>query len=329
MGDHNTTTDPPHVSVVMAARDAAGSIAAAVESIFSQTYAGPLDLTVAVPATDHDTRRVIDTLHTGDDRFRIVDNPSGTTPSGLNRAIEASDGSIVVRCDAHAVLPRDYIETAVRVLNETGAANVGGIQAAEGTTVFSRAVAIAMTSRFGVGGASFHYGGEPGPVDTVYLGVFDRTRLEAVGGYDEAYIRNQDYELNHRLRSAGHDVYFTPELRVRYAPRDSAPGLARQYFDYGRWKRFMLSRNPDAIRLRQLAPPLLVSGLVLSAVAALTPLRAVSWWLPAVYAAFLVAATVKAAFAHRDAAALLQPVVLPIMHLAWGTGYWLGRSSTP
>ena len=137
--------------------------------------------------------------------------------------------------------------------------NVGGIQRAVGTTPFEQAVADAMTSRFGTGDATFHYGGAEGPTDTVYLGVFDRAAIEAVGVFDEALVRNQDYELNIRLRQAGGMVWFDPELSVSYRPRGTLRGLARQYFDYGRWKRRVVRRHPRSLRWRQAVPPAVTS----------------------------------------------------------------------
>ncbi len=157
-------------------------------------------------------------------------------------------GSIIARVDAHCVLPPGYLARALETLDRTGAANVGGVQHAVGSGTVGRAVAAAMTSRFGVGDARFHYGGDEGPADTAYLGVFDAAVLRSVGGYDESLVRNQDYELNWRLRDAGHLVWFDPGLVVRYHPRERLAALARQYFDYGRWKREMLRRNPRSLR---------------------------------------------------------------------------------
>ena len=122
-----------------------------------------------------------------------------------------------MRVDGHAELSAGYIRRAVETLRRTGAANVGGVQRAAGTTPFERAVADAMSSRFGTGDATFHYGGTEGPTDTVYLGVFDRAAIEAVGLFDERLLRNQDYELNIRLREAGGVVWFDPRP-VRHVP---------------------------------------------------------------------------------------------------------------
>ena len=254
-----------------------------------------------------------------------MENPESWVASGLNRAIEASRGDIVVRCDGHAEPDADYVRIAVELIRQTGAANVGGRQTAVGTTLVQRAVAIAMTSPFGVGNARFRYSSTAGPTDTVYLGAFPREVLEEVGGFDPRLRRNQDYELNYRLRRSGRIVWFDPRLRVIYRPRSSFGSLWRQYLDYGRWKRVMLIRNPGSLAARQTAPPLLVIGLLMSAAAATAGVP--FWWLvPAAYGVFLGVATVGESIRRRDWAAGLLPFVIPTMHIAWGTGFLLGRT---
>ncbi|MEY3680933.1 MAG: Poly-beta,6-N-acetyl-D-glucosamine synthase, partial [Actinomycetota bacterium] len=209
----------------------------AVQAIFHQDYPGPLEVCLALgPSTDR-TDDVAARLQGAEPRLRTVANPTGRTPAGLNAAIRATSGDIVVRVDGHAVLPPGYITRAVSTLQRTGAVNVGGVQLAEGTTPFEKAVALAMSSPFGMGGAKFHSGGAEGPVDTVYLGVFRRAAIEAVGLFDETLARNQDYELNIRLRKSGGTVWFDPALHVTYRPRPTLRALARQYAEYGAWKR--------------------------------------------------------------------------------------------
>jgi hypothetical protein len=177
-----------------------------------------------------------------------------------------------------------------------------------------------MTSRFGTGDASFHYGGDEGPTDTVYLGVFDRRALEAVGGFDETLERNQDYELNIRLRRAGGTVWFDPALWVRYRPRRSLGALARQYFDYGRWKREVVRRHPRSLRWRQAAPPALVAALAGSF--AVGVFRRPALIVPAAYLAAVAAAAVATGRSARERGRLT--VIFPTMHVSWGVGFLVG-----
>lgn len=311
----------PAVTAVMPARDEEASIAAAVESLLDQDYAGPLDIVIAVAPSSDRTLEIVTTMAADTGRITVVGNPAGTTPAGLNVAIVAAAGAIIVRCDAHAEIPAGYVETAVRTIQATGAVNVGGVQDAIGVRPMQRAIAAAMSSPFGVGDAQFHMGGEPGFVDTVYLGVFRRDALETVGGFDETLVRNQDYELNYRLREAGGGVYFDPSLRVTYRPRSSLRGLWRQYFDYGRWKRVVVRRHPGSARWRQFVAPAFAVGLGLSGVAAVTGHGKLAAIVPGTYAVAALAATAVEVAKRKDTATLLLPVVFPTMHLAWGFGF--------
>jgi succinoglycan biosynthesis protein ExoA len=316
--------DWPSVSVVMPVRNDAAGLPAAVDAVLSQGYSGPLELVLGVGPSDDDTEIVARRLAAADPRVRVVDNPAGSTPAALNRAIAAASGEVIARIDAHAEPEPGYLECAVQVLEETRAVNVGGIQLAVGTTPFQRAVATAMSSRFGTGDARFHYGGVAGPSDTVYLGVFRREALEAVGGFDESLLRNQDYELNIRLRAAGGTVWFDPRLRVVYRPRSDLPSLARQYFQYGSWKRLVIRRHPGSARWRQLVPPAAVAANLGALTAGLAGARK-AWVVPGSYLAATVAASIVAGRTQPPAVAARLPIVFATMHHAWGLGFLLGR----
>jgi cellulose synthase/poly-beta-1,6-N-acetylglucosamine synthase-like glycosyltransferase len=319
----------PAVTVVIPVLDGARVIGEAIESALAQDYEGPLDVVVAVGSSRDETGAIVDSYAESDPRVQSVPNGPGSTPAGLNAAIRAASGSVIVRCDAQARLPSGYVRRAVALLAETGAVNVGGVQAAEGTSFLQRAIALAQTTSLGVGDARYRTGGAPGPVDTVYLGVFRREALDLVGGFDETMLRNQDYELNWRLREAGGVVYFHPDLRVAYRPRSSLRSLARQYFQYGTWKRVMLRRHPGSLRWRQLVPPALLVGLLGSVVAAFTPWPLLGVIVPGTYAAVLLGAAAATLVRRREPAAVLLPVVLPTIHLSWSIGLLFGRARLP
>lgn len=317
--------DFPTVSVVMAVRNEATHIEATLDTVLGQDYPGEIEVVVADGRSTDGTSAILLRRAVGEPRLQVVDNPDQSAAAGLNRAIASSSGTIVVRCDGHSELRDDYVRLAVEILSQTGAANVGGRQVAEGTTLLEQTVAIAMTTPFGVGNARFRYSTAAGPTDTVYLGTFPRQVLDDVGGFDTKLLRNQDYELNYRLRRTGRIVWFDPRLLVTYRPRSSLRALWRQYLDYGRWKRVMLLRNPGALAARQTAPPLLVVGLILSVLAGVLSLP--YWWIvPAGYVVFLVVATITESIRRRDPATALLPFVIPTMHLAWGIGFLLVRT---
>lgn len=309
----------PPVSVVMPVLNEERHLAAAVEHVLAQAYPGELEVVLGVGPSQDRTREVADELAEADPRVKVVDNPTGKTPAGLNAAIRVSTHDIVARIDGHAMMPSDYLRVAVETLEQTGADNVGGIMAAEGTTPWEKAVAAAMTSKIGVGNARFHTGGEGGPADTVYLGVFRRSALERVEGYDEAFLRAQDWEMNHRIRRSGGTVWFQPRMRVSYRPRRNARLLAKQYFHYGRWRRVVARQHKGTINLRYLAPPVALGGIVAGLIGGFLwwPL----WLVPAAYAALVVAATLPLGRGLPLTSRPLIPVALATMHMSWGWGF--------
>lgn len=315
-----TDSPQPPISIIIPARNAGGVIDACLDAIQAQQDCPPFDVWVAVGPSKDDTRERVLARAAADSRIHLVENPSGLTPAALNAAIRASTGELVVRVDAQAQIPADYLAAVAATSARTGAANVGGRQVPVGHDSASNAVARAMASRFGAGPAAFRSGRHRGPTDTVYLGAFRREALEAVGGYDERLVRNQDYELNWRLRRAGHTVWLNPSIAVEYRPRSSLRALASQYWQYGRWKRRVLLDNPRSLRLRQAAPPALVLGLVASVVVAGFSLLLAAV-VPLLYLVAVGVAVSRTPGANRFrlAAAFIT------MHLAWGSGFLVGR----
>ncbi|MGW6208797.1 glycosyltransferase family 2 protein [Streptomyces sp. NPDC055089] len=310
----------PAVSVIMPVLNEERHLRNSVRHILEQEYAGEMEVVIALgPSTDR-TDEIAAELVAEDARVQTVPNPTGRTPAALNAAIKASRHPVVVRVDGHGMLSPNYIATAVRLLEETGAQNVGGIMHAEGENAWEDAVAAAMTSKIGVGNAAFHTGGEAGPAETVFLGVFRREALERADGYNIEFIRAQDWELNFRIREAGGLIWFSPELRVQYRPRPSVRALAKQYKDYGRWRHVVARYHPGSINLRYLAPPTAVvaiaAGLVVGA--AVTPWALV---VPAGYVAAIVAGSLPAGKGLSLKARAQIPVALATMHMSWGYGF--------
>jgi hypothetical protein len=262
---------------------------------------------------------VAEAVAAADPRVRLVRNPSGRTPDGLNAAIGASSGEVIVRVDGHSEIPDDYVSVAVAELQRVGADNVGGIMDAQGTTSFERAVACAMRSPIGVGASRFHTGGAAGDADTVYLGVFRRSALDRVGGYDTHFARAQDWEMNHRIRESGGKVWFTPDLKVTYRPRATVSALAKQYFHYGRWRNVVSRHHEGTINLRYLAPPTMVG--VTTAATLLGFAWAPAWVVPAAYVVGVTAGGLAISRGEALATRAVTPLVLATMHWSWGIGF--------
>ena len=308
----------PSISVILPVLNEQSHLESSVRSILSQDYKGPIEVILAIGPSKDKTLEIAERLASADSRVVLVENPTGKTAAGLNLALKKTMNPVVVRVDAHAEIPENYLSLIVEVLNKTGAVNVGGVMAAVGKTIFEKSVAGAMRSAFGVGASRFHTGGEAGPVDTVYLGAFRRDALIAIGGFDERFTRAQDWELNFRLRENGGVIYFDPRLHVTYRPRSTVRALAKQYFEYGRWRRVVSRRHKGTINYRYLAPPVALLGFVASLVLGLL-LSPILFIPAAIYAVFVLGASVKIASSLNEFFLLL--LVLPTMHFAWGAGF--------
>lgn len=307
----------------------------AVESVLAQEVGGPTELVLALGPSSDGTTELARGLAAADDRIRLVENPAAHIPVGLNAAIRASRYPTIVRVDAHSELAPGYAAHALQTLARTGAANVGGVMHAEGRTPFQKAVARLYNSPVGLGGGAYHGGRTEGEAESAYLGVMRRAVLDEVGLFDETIRRGEDWELNLRIRQAGHAVWFDPELSVTYWPRENWLRLARQFRATGAWRGELVRRFGRSNGLRFFAPPALVLLVVLAVVVGVLQLTGVLGGVASILASVLVygpivlyVLLVVAVACARGGGDLRQRLwtlaVLPTMHLSWGLGFLTG-----
>ena len=257
----------PAVTVIMPVLNEESHLEASVQSILDQAYPGELEIILALGPSHDSTNEVAAVLAARVPTLRFIDNPLGLTTVGLNAAIKLAKHDYIVRVDAHSELAPGYIFDGIRILLEQGADQLGGIMDAKGKSSFQKAVAWAYKSRFGIGGASYHVGGEAGEAESAYLGIFQKSALERVGGYDETIVRGEDWDLAQRIKKTGGLVWFSPELKVTYWPRGTWSKLSKQFLSTGIWRGDLTRRNASGASLRYWIPPVLVGavayGLVL------------------------------------------------------------------
>lgn len=325
---------PVGVSYVMPVLNEVGYLEAAIASIVAQDHPGEFEIVLAVGPSTDGTAVIVERLRRADPRIRLVENPKMDIPIGLNLAIEKSRHPIIVRVDAHTELAPGYTTRAVATLERTGAASLGGVMIATGRPGLQAAVARAYNSRYGLGGGAYH--GEQateGQAESAYMGVMRAAALKEIGGFDETLRRGEDWELNYRLRQAGHIVWLDPKLKVSYWPRDTLLKLYRQFFATGVWRGELVRRLGARNPLRFFAPPVLLVSVVLSIVALPLHLTGVlggvlGWIVALVYLgpiAYLVLLIVAAATTPGSLADRLRlMLVLATMHLSWGAGFLVG-----
>ena len=306
------------VSVILPILNEERDLNQCITAILQQDYPADIEIILALGPSIDKTTIIAEKLSAADKRIKLVNNPSGQTATGLNLAIKMSSYEILCRIDGHSEISSTYIKTAVEIMNNQGAVNVGGLMFADGNKGLQRTIAQAMRSKLGVGSSKFHTGGSAGESETVYLGTFKKSAVIAAGGFDERYIRAQDWELNHRLRKNGGLIWFDPRLVVIYRPRNTFRKLAKQYFQYGRWRRVITRQHQNTVNFRYLAPPIAVLVILLSIFFAvlidpvfITPIF--------IYFASLVVGGIFIGQKITDK--LLMPLVLATMHISWGIGF--------
>jgi len=311
------------VTVAIPARDEERSIVALLERIRAQTHRD-LQILVVDGASVDRTRDLVESVAAADPRVELIDNPRRVIPAAMNLALERARGEHFVRIDAHCTVGPDYVERIFAHLRTGRWGGVGGRKDARGATPQGRAIAAAMGSRFAQGNSVYHYGTELQTVDHVPFGAYPTALVRGLGGWDPDQLVNEDFELDFRIRSAGHELLFDPGIRIDWECRQSIGALFRQYRRYGAGKVQTLVRHPGSVGFRHLAAPALVAGL-----AAAVPLSAGrrSRRLGAAalgsYGALVALASARTAPVLEDRSdAAWLPAAFASMHLGWGIGFW-------
>lgn len=326
------------VSVIVPCRNESRFIERCLRSILASDYA-PLEVIVADGLSTDGTRHLLRALALHDPRLRVIDNPDRITPVALNRAIAAAQGGIIVRFDAHAVMPPSYIRQCVELLESSGADNAGGsirtLPQTEGP--FAGPIAAVLSSRFGVGNSSFRTASAsegPSKADTVFGGCWHRTLFDRIGGFNEKLIRSQDIEFNLRIARAGGNIMLDPRIVCDYYARSTLASFWPHNFSNGVWAVLPFAASDlIPVRPRHLIPLAFVVSLAASAMLPFPWSIAVA----TIYATANLAASIQIAAAECGTANpgggrpfkaalrslhyfLLMPVAFASLHIAYGLG---------
>ncbi len=262
-----TSTDLPHVSVVIPVRNEHNYIRHCLNSVLKQDYPKDLmEILLCLGPSEDDTEDIILEYCEKDPRIHLLYNPKGTISCALNIGIRAAKGPYIIRMDAHTEFAADYISACIRVILRTGADNVGGPTAVAGKSPIQRAVAAAYSSPFALGGGRQHIENYEGESDTVSYGAFLKTTAENAGLFDEDLILNEDDDYNFRLAEAGGKIWISPEIKSCYYPRDTYKGLIKQYYGYGLWKPAVIAKHHKPARLSHLIPAAFVTFLTIGGI---------------------------------------------------------------
>lgn len=322
------SSELPLVSIIMPVFNEANFIETSLGALLRQTY--PSDKTEIIVAdgfsTDSTREKIGQLKNTTSISITIVDNPKKIAPSGLNAAIKVANGEIIVRVDGHCEVDTDYVENCVRHLLANEAEGVGGPIETIGETLTAQAIALAMSSKFGVGGSAFRTTDDRSMfVDTVAFPGYTRKIIEKVGLFNEELVRNQDDEYNYRIRKMGGKILLSPDIRSRYYSRSSFKSLWRQYFQYGYWKVRVLQLHPRQMSLRQFIPFLFVLSLIFTSILSIFSVFGRLGFL-FIIGSYLVANLLAATLTAKSKILLipLLSISFAILHFSYGLGFLVG-----
>lgn len=330
MSSPSSSSPAPLVTVVVPMRNEAAGIIACLDSILANTlpHGASLELLVLDGESTDSSPALVQSLAERDPRVRLIPNPARLQADAFNIGLREARGQYLVRMDAHTLYDSAYCAECVRLLEETGAENVGGVQRAQGTDAMSSAIAAAVSSRFAAGDAKYRHATEPAWVDTVYLGAWRTATLRKIGGMRPGWAVNEDYEMNIRLRATGGRIHLSPTIKSSYAVRASLPKLIRQYTRYGFWKVRTLRTHPGSVRLRQLVAPAFVASILATPIL-VALLGVIGWSHLVLYAIANLTASVLTARATSWRHLPLLPIIFLAIHLSWGSGFLAGWTYWP
>ena len=314
------------VSVVMPVYNEERYIVKCIESLFMQDY--PVEKMEWIFVDGSSKDRTVELLEQYRDKYpnliKILNNPDKIVPHAMNIGIAACSGKYVVRLDAHADYATDYISKCIYYLENTDAENVGGVAETKAAGFMGNAIAKMLSSKFGVGNSQFRTNGESGYVDTVPFGAFRREVFSKYGGYDERLVRNQDNEMNFRIRKNGGKIYLASDIRLSYYCRDSIKGISAMANKNGMWNVITMKLCPGSMGARHFVPFLFVTSVVaLSILGAIWPIFLILLALEmALYLSLDILFSIKQASTFKEFLALLM--LFPIFHVSYGIGSLIG-----
>jgi succinoglycan biosynthesis protein ExoA len=316
----------PFVSVIVPVRNEERHIERCLAALGEQDYPRDRFEVIVVDGESTDRTRPLVERFIAESTLNItlLPNPARRTAPGLNAGLQRARGDVIIRVDGHCFVAPDFITESVAALQWSGADCVGGPITSVGDGFWGRAIAVAMSSRFGVGGAAFRVSAREQWTDTVAFGAYRRGLFDALGGFREDLDGGEDDEFNYRLLAAGGRILMTPSIRSTYIVRSSPVAALRQYFRYGRAKAAVLAAHPGQTRPRQLAPPAFVAALGAAGALALGGVRRPLDALLGAYGAATALATALEGRRCGLPSALGLPFAFFALHLGYGAGFFTG-----
>ncbi|MBR1710523.1 MAG: glycosyltransferase family 2 protein [Clostridia bacterium] len=325
----------PNISIVLPVRNEERYIEACVESIFKQDYpADKMEVIFVDGCSDDRTVELLKAMQAKYPQVRILSNPDRTVPYAMNIGIRNSTAPVIVRLDVHAEYYPDYVRLSVEtLLSKEGCENAGGVVETRGRGFMGEAIAAMLETPLGVGNSQFRISDTDAYVDTVPFGCFRRDLFDRIGYYDERMTRNQDNELNYRIRKNGGKIFLNHRIRSIYYCRDTIPGIMKMGHANGKWNVITMALVPGSMSIRHFVPMAFVLSTIFLVLMVLLT-RSMLWGglLMLEWGAYLLLDVFYSYDIARVKGIRFFPVefiLYPLFHFAYGTGSMVGLMMLP
>ena len=319
------------VSIVIPMRNEEKYIGKCLDSLLAQEWdGGSLEVVVVNGESEDGSKQIVENMMPIFPHLKLLDNPRRITPISLNMGVKAATGDVIIILGAHSYVAKDFVSKNLHFLDTMAVDCVGGSISPVGDTYQGEAIALAMSSPIGVGNAFYRYSKVQRLVDTVQFGAYRREIFYRIGYFDEELVRNQDFELNHRIVSTGGRILLAPQVRGYYVVRSSIPKLFKQYFDYGFWKTKVISKEVGAFRLRYQIPPIFIMALAVTGLLGLfmPMLWSLFQGIVILYAGLVLFASLKISLNSGIKYLFVLPLAFITLHFGFGLGLitsWIQR----
>ena len=314
------------VSLIIPVRNEENYINNCIESILNQDFSNDQLEVIFIDGNSVDgTKNIINNyIKNYPDFIRLLDNPNKTVPFAMNIGIKNSIGDYIIRLDAHSEYPKNYISESIRTIENVEADNVGGLALTKGKGLIGTAFAKVLSSKFGVGNSGFRTNAKSGYVDTVPFGTYKKEAFEKYGYYDERLTRNQDYELNYRIRKMGGKIYLNSNIRLTYFCKNTQSGILKQSFENGKWNIITSKLCPGTMSIRHFIPLLFTLSLIGLPILGYVHFSFILMLLfeLILYFGMAIVISLKSSGNTSELATLL--ILFPLFHISYGFGSLVG-----
>jgi glycosyltransferase involved in cell wall biosynthesis len=323
-------SDEKIISIICPIYNESNYITSCINALLHQTISKDrIEILIIDGFSNDGTRQIVENIAKENESVKLLDNPERIVTRALNIGFEMAKGEIIIRVDGHAVVSNDFIQNSIECLEKTNADCVGGIIECVNTSKKGIAIALAMSSKFGVGNSRFRTSGKEGYVDTVAFGAYKKEVLKKLGLIDPDLIGADDDEFNYRLRESGGKIYLCPKIKSKYYTRSNYTALFNQFFSYGFWKVRVLQKHFRMMQPRQFIPPLFVLSIIFTGIAGLFNPYLLSSFCSILSLYFLLSLLMSLYLAVREnqQVNLIHRlfIAFPVLHLSYGIGFLWGN----